>query len=81
VEVSLPGFRPVFNGDILASCCPSRQGLVLENDISVLTFTDGTLPRSLMPDLLHPNEKGYQIWSDAMESTLAPMLRAGIEKL
>ena len=36
---------------------------------------DGTLPRSIMPDLLHPNEKGYQIWSDAMEGTLAPLLK------
>jgi lysophospholipase L1-like esterase len=31
---------------------------------------DGTLPRSLMPDLLHPNAQGYQIWSDAIESVL-----------
>jgi hypothetical protein len=28
-----------------------------------------------MPDLLHPNEKGYQIWADAMEGLLAPMLK------
>ncbi len=27
---------------------------------------DGTLPRELFPDLLHPNEKGYQIWADAL---------------
>jgi lysophospholipase L1-like esterase len=26
---------------------------------------DGTLPKDIMPDLLHPNEKGYQIWADA----------------
>ncbi len=36
---------------------------------------DGTLPKDVMPDLLHPNEKGYQIWADAMESTLAAMLK------
>jgi lysophospholipase L1-like esterase len=36
---------------------------------------DGTLPRSIMPDLLHPNEHGYQIWADAMEPTLAEMLK------
>jgi lysophospholipase L1-like esterase len=35
---------------------------------------DGTLPASVMPDRLHPNEKGYQIWADAMESKLAEML-------
>ena len=36
---------------------------------------DGTLPRSIMPDLLHPNAKGYQIWADAMEPTLDEMLK------
>jgi lysophospholipase L1-like esterase len=36
---------------------------------------DGTLPRSIMPDLLHPNAKGYQIWADAMNPTLDEMLK------
>jgi len=27
-----------------------------------------------MPDLLHPNARGYQIWADAIEPTLADML-------
>ncbi len=27
---------------------------------------DGTLPRSLFPDLLHPNTQGYQIWAGAL---------------
>lgn len=27
---------------------------------------DGTLPKSVMPDFLHPNEKGYTIWAEAM---------------
>ena len=37
--------------------------------------SDGTLPRSIMPDLLHPNEHGYQIWADAMEPTLDEMMK------
>lgn len=36
---------------------------------------DGTLSRDIMPDLLHPNEKGYQIWADAMEGPLNQMLK------
>lgn len=36
---------------------------------------DGTLSTEIMPDLLHPNEKGYQIWADAMEPTLAKLLK------
>jgi lysophospholipase L1-like esterase len=36
---------------------------------------DGTLPKSIMPDLLHPNAHGYQIWAEAMEPTLDEMLK------
>jgi lysophospholipase L1-like esterase len=36
---------------------------------------DGNLPKSIMPDLLHPNAKGYQIWADATEPTLAELLK------
>ena len=36
---------------------------------------DGTLSRGLFPDLLHPNEKGYQIWVDAMQPTLDQLLK------
>lgn len=36
---------------------------------------DGTLPKSIMPDLLHPNAQGYKIWAAAMEPTLAAMLK------
>jgi lysophospholipase L1-like esterase len=37
--------------------------------------SDGTLPKDVMPDSLHPNAKGYQIWAEATESTLKEMLR------
>jgi len=36
---------------------------------------DGTLPKDIMPDLLHPNEKGYRIWADSMESALTDLLK------
>jgi len=28
--------------------------------------SDGTLPKSMMPDGTHPNEAGYRIWADAL---------------
>ena len=31
----------------------------------------GRLSKDIMPDFLHPNEKGYQIWAEAMDSGLA----------
>ncbi|MBX3179490.1 MAG: GDSL family lipase [Candidatus Hydrogenedentes bacterium] len=34
----------------------------------------GQVPESLMPDLLHPNEAGYQVWASSMEPVLAPLL-------
>ena len=36
---------------------------------------DGTLPKSIMPDALHPNEKGYEIWAEAMGPTLEEMMK------
>jgi lysophospholipase L1-like esterase len=32
------------------------------------------LSKEIMPDLLHPNEKGYEIWAEAMEPTVAKLL-------
>jgi lysophospholipase L1-like esterase len=31
---------------------------------------DGTLSKTIMPDLLHPNEAGYAIWAKAMQPEL-----------
>lgn len=35
---------------------------------------NGDLPKSIMPDALHPNEAGYRIWARAIE----PMIREGL---
>ena len=35
---------------------------------------DGTLPKSVMPDLLHPHEAGYRMWAEAMEPMIAKLL-------
>lgn len=31
---------------------------------------DGTLPRTVMPDLLHPEEHGYLLWAEAIEAKI-----------
>ncbi len=41
----------------------------------VFLAEDGSIPRAIMPDLLHPSAEGYQRWADAMEPTLAAMLK------
>jgi lysophospholipase L1-like esterase len=40
-------------------------------------FTDekGEIPKDIMPDGLHPNAKGYQIWAVAMRPLLTEMMR------
>ena len=41
----------------------------------VFLAEDGSIPKTIMPDLLHPSAEGYQRWADAMEPTLAAMLK------
>jgi lysophospholipase L1-like esterase len=36
---------------------------------------DGTLSRDIMADLLHPTEKGYEIWAEAVKDKLAELMR------
>jgi lysophospholipase L1-like esterase len=36
---------------------------------------DGTLSRHIMSDLLHPTEKGYEIWAEAMKPTLTTLMK------
>ena len=43
---------------------------------AALLNPDGTLSKDVMPDLLHPSEKGYAIWQRAMEPTLQKLLQA-----
>ena len=36
---------------------------------------DGNLPKEIMPDLLHPNERGYEIWAEMIAKPLKAMLK------
>jgi lysophospholipase L1-like esterase len=36
---------------------------------------DGTLPKSVMPDGLHPNTKGYEIFAEAITPTVQAMMK------
>jgi len=35
---------------------------------------DGSLPKEVMPDYLHPNTKGYKIWAEAIEPKLVRLM-------
>jgi lysophospholipase L1-like esterase len=36
---------------------------------------DGTLTKEIMPDALHPNAKGYEIWANAIMDTVKEMMK------
>jgi len=59
---------------VIARLDDGRMVRYLDIDPNFLE-SDGTLPRTIMPDLLHPNERGYQIWADAMNPVLDEMLK------
>jgi lysophospholipase L1-like esterase len=41
----------------------------------VFLAPDGTIPKDIMPEQLHPTPKGYQLWADAMRPTLERLLK------
>lgn len=43
---------------------------------SVFLGPDGKIPNDLMPDQLHPREKGYRLWAEAMKPLLEEMLQS-----
>jgi lysophospholipase L1-like esterase len=52
-----------------------NQHIFFLNINKVFLDEQGILSKSIMPDLLHPNEKGYQIWAEAMEPVLVRLLQ------
>jgi lysophospholipase L1-like esterase len=42
---------------------------------AVFLGQDGKIPFSVMPDQLHPNTAGYQLWADAMQPTLTALMK------
>ena len=44
---------------------------------SIFLRPDGSIPPEIMPDFLHPNDKGYEMWANAIE----PMIERYCRKL
>ena len=61
---------------IIAGYADGRDVVFLDFGKAFLN-PDGSLSRDVMPDLLHPGEKGYAIWQRAMDARLQQLLSAG----
>lgn len=59
--------------DLIAAKLPA--GVQIRDLAPKFLEADGTLPKSIMPDLLHPNRKGYEIWAADLKSALAELGR------
>lgn len=59
--------------EIVAGYADGEKVFFLDINDKFLT-QDGTLPKSIMPDLLHPNDKGYAIWAETIEPTIAKLM-------
>jgi lysophospholipase L1-like esterase len=69
-------FRPMIrelNGH-LAKLADNRQVFYLDIGDKFLA-PDGTLPADIMPDGLHPNLKGYEIWSSATADKVKELMK------
>jgi len=58
---------------IIAGYADGKRVFFLDiND--VFLEDNGALPKSIMPDLLHPNKKGYALWAEAMEPMVKKLM-------
>jgi beta-glucosidase len=62
------------NASELASKLADGKMIFFLNINKAFLNEQGELTREIMPDLLHPKEKGYQIWAATMEPTLAKLM-------
>lgn len=58
---------------ILAKLDGTRNMTFLDIGAKFLT-PEGLITKDIMPDFLHPNEKGYRIWAEAIEPTVKQLM-------
>ena len=58
----------------VATTVGKRDGVTYLDLTSAFVQSDGTISADLMGDFLHPTAKGYAVWAQAMEPTLAKLM-------
>lgn len=68
--------RKINNGvnQIIKGYADEKKGIYYLDISDKFLDEDGTLPTAIMPDRLHPNKKGYEIWAESMEPTLKKLM-------
>ncbi len=64
----------VATNDLIAGFADSKRVHYLDIGNTFLQ-PDGTLPKEIMPDLLHLNAKGYEMWTAAIESKVKELMK------
>ncbi|MEC9092092.1 MAG: platelet-activating factor acetylhydrolase IB subunit [Planctomycetota bacterium] len=69
-------YRVINDGvnEIIKGFANDQEGVYFLDISDQFLAEDGSLPKSIMPDLLHPNKKGYAIWADAIEPTVKKLM-------
>lgn len=60
--------------NIIATYADNKTVYFLDINKAFLT-SDGTLSKEIMPDFLHPNERGYAIWAQSMGPELQKLMQ------
>ena len=65
---------------LIAKLADDKHIFFLDINSKFLT-ADGELTKEIMPDFLHPKEKGYGIWAEAIEPTVVKLMGEKVRKL
>ncbi|PQO42201.1 platelet-activating factor acetylhydrolase IB subunit [Blastopirellula marina] len=60
--------------EILEKEMKDKDYVTFLNINDVFLTEDGTLTKEIMPDLLHPKQKGYKLWADAISDKVKELL-------
>lgn len=72
-----PQWEKIERVNLLIKTFADGEYVVYQNINHAFLDENGALSVNVMPDLLHPNEKGYEIWANAMIPILNKMMDPG----
>jgi lysophospholipase L1-like esterase len=61
--------------ELIAKLADDKRVFFMDINKKLLAEDGKTLSKEIMPDLLHPNEKGYEIWAEAVKGKLEELAK------